>query len=164
NTRTDAYGGPLEHRARLLLEVVRAVRSVAPRIPLLVRFSGTDWREDGWTVAGWAREAGADFFDISSGGNAPAEIPVGPGYQVPLAEQVKRLAGVPVSAVGLITEAHQAEEVVASGRADAVMIARAALRNPHFPLEAAEDLGADAPWPPQYQRAARRRAKAAGQR
>ncbi len=170
NTRTDAYGGPLENRARLLLEVVRAVRAAVPATPLLVRFSGTDWRDDGWTVeetatvAGWARESGADFFDVSSGGNAPAQIPVGPGYQVPLAEEIKRRAGVPVSAVGLITTAEQAEDVVASGRADAVMIARAALRNPHFPLEAAEELGAVAPWPPQYARAARRRAAAAGQR
>ncbi|HEY8319967.1 MAG TPA: NADH:flavin oxidoreductase/NADH oxidase [Amnibacterium sp.] len=170
NQRTDAYGGSLENRARLLLEVVAAVRAAAPSTPLYVRFSATDWREDGWTVeetatvAGWARDAGADFFDISSGGNGPAEIPVGPGYQVPLAEEVKRLAGVPVSAVGLITEAEQAEEIVASGRADAVMIARASLRNPHFPLAAAEDLGADAPWPPQYVRAARRRSRAAGQR
>ncbi|HEY0374436.1 MAG TPA: NADH:flavin oxidoreductase/NADH oxidase [Amnibacterium sp.] len=170
NGRTDAYGGSLENRARLLLEVVRAVRAAAPRAPLLVRFSGTDWRDDGWTVeetatvAGWARAAGADFFDISSGGNAAAEIPVAPGYQVPLAEAVRRLAGVPVSAVGLITTAEQAEQVVSGGHADAVMIARAALRNPHLPLDAAEELGAPAPWPPQYERAARRRERAAGQR
>ncbi len=170
NTRTDAYGGPLEHRARLLLEVVRAVRAAAGAVPLLVRFSGTDWRDDGWsiedtaTVAGWAREAGADFFDVSSGGNALAEIPVGPGYQVPLATEVKRRAGVPVSAVGLITEPEQAEGIIASGAADAVMVARAALRNPHFPLLAAEELGAPAPWPPQYERAARRRSRAAGRR
>lgn len=162
NTRTDGYGGPLANRARLLLEVVAAVRAEAPSTPLFIRFSGTDWREDGWTVeetatvAGWADEAGADFFDVSSGGNAPAPIPVGPGYQVPLAEQVKRLAGVPVSAVGLITTAEQAEEIVATGRADAVMIARAALRNAHFPLVAAEELGDVAAWPPQYSRAAHR--------
>jgi 2,4-dienoyl-CoA reductase-like NADH-dependent reductase (Old Yellow Enzyme family) len=170
NARTDAYGGPVENRARLLLEVVRAVRAAAGPVPLLVRFSGTDWHDDGWsvtdtaTVAGWARDAGADFFDVSSGGNAPAPIPLGPGYQVPLAAEVKRRAGVPVSAVGLITEAEQAEEIVASGAADAVMIARAALRNPHFPLLAAEELGGQAPWPPQYERAALRRSPVAGQR
>jgi 2,4-dienoyl-CoA reductase-like NADH-dependent reductase (Old Yellow Enzyme family) len=161
NTRADGYGGSLEGRARLLLEVVRAVRAAAPRTPLIVRFSGTDWQEGGWsveetaTVATWAQEAGADFFDISSGGNVPAEIPVGPGYQVPLAQAVRERAGVPVSAVGLITDAEQAEQIVASGQADAVMVARAALRNPHFPIVAAEELGADAPWPPQFERAGR---------
>jgi 2,4-dienoyl-CoA reductase-like NADH-dependent reductase (Old Yellow Enzyme family) len=157
NTRTDEYGGSLENRARLLLEVVRAVRAVAA-VPLFVRLSGTDWQEGGWTteetvtVAGWAREAGADLFDISSGGNVPASIPVGPGYQVPLAEAV-RAAGLPASAVGLIETAEQAEEIVATGRADAVMVARAALRNPHFPLAAAAELGAEVVWPVQYERA-----------
>ena len=162
NTRSDAYGGSLEHRARLLLDVVRAVRAeVGERMPVLVRFSGTDWTPGGWTVedtavvAGWAREAGADLFDISSGGLVPARIPLGPGYQVPLAAAV-RGAGLPVAAVGLITEAEQAEQIVASGEADAVLVAREVLRNPRFPLLAAGQLGAEVPWPPQYDRAAPR--------
>ena len=164
NARTDAYGGPLENRARLLLEVVRAVRAAVPATPLFVRLSGTDWLEGGWTieetvtVSGWAREAGADFFDISSGGNVTAPIPLGPGYQVPLAEAV-HVAGLPASAVGLIQTAEQAEEIVATGRADAVMVARAALRDPHFPLAAATELGADIVWPVQYERARPRRAE-----
>lgn len=162
NLRTDRYGGSLENRARLLLEVVRAVRdAVGEAVPLLVRFSATDWRDDGWTVqetstvSRWAVEAGADVMDVSSGGNAPAAIPVGPLYQVPLAAEVRRDAGVPVTAVGLITTAEQAEQVVASGHADAVMIARAALRDPHFALNAAAELGAEITWPAQYERAAR---------
>ena len=159
NTRTDGYGGPLEHRARLLLEVVRAVRTaVGERMPVLVRFSGTDWTEGGWTiedtvtVAGWARAAGADLFDVSSGGLVPASIALGPGYQVPLAAAL-RAAGLPVGAVGLITEPEQAEEIVASGQADAVLVAREVLRNPRFPLLAATALGATVPWPPQLERA-----------
>jgi 2,4-dienoyl-CoA reductase-like NADH-dependent reductase (Old Yellow Enzyme family) len=162
NLRTDDHGGPLENRSRLLLDVVRAVRAVIPeRMPLLVRFSGTDWAPGGWTVedtvvvAGRARKAGADFFDVSSGGNLPAEIPLGPGYQVPLAATVRR-AGLPVGAVGLITEAEQAEQIVAGGEADAVLLAREVLRNPRFPLLAAAQLGAQVPWPPQYDRAAPR--------
>lgn len=160
NLRTDEYGGSLENRARLLLEVVRAVRdAIGPGVPLLVRFSATDWRDDGWTVqetsavARSAAEAGADVMDVSSGGNAPAPIPVGPLYQVPLAAEVRRDAGVPVTAVGLITTAEQAEQVVASGQADAVMVARAALRDPHFALNAAAELGAEITWPAQYERA-----------
>ncbi len=162
NLRTDEYGGALENRARLPLEVVRAVRAeVGEEVPLFVRLSATDWVDGGWTqeetatVSGWAREAGADFFDISSGGNAAsADIPLGPGYQVPLADYVKHEAEVEVSAVGLITEARQAEEIVASGRADAVMLARQIMRDPHFPLRAAHELGVDIDyWPPQYHRA-----------
>jgi 2,4-dienoyl-CoA reductase-like NADH-dependent reductase (Old Yellow Enzyme family) len=158
NLRTDAYGGSLENRARLLLEVVRAIRAGVPDLPLFVRLSGTDWVHGGWTieetvtVSGWARDAGADFFDISSGGNVPAAIPLGPRYQVPLAEAV-HAAGLPASAVGLIETAEQAEEIVATGRADAVMVARAALRDPHFPLAVAAELGADVVWPVQYERA-----------
>ena len=162
NLREDEYGGSLENRARLLLEVVRAVRAeVGDGHPLFVRFSGTDWAEGGWNeqetavVAGWAQEAGADLFDISSGGNVlGAKIPVGPLYQVPLAAFVKKHAGVPVSAVGLITTAQEAEDVVASGEADAVMLARELLRDPHFPLRAAHELGVPIDyWPAQYVRA-----------
>lgn len=162
NTRTDAYGGSLENRARLLLEIVAAVRAeVGEQVPILVRFSATDYAEGGWdehqtaTVAGWARDAGADLFDISSGGLITGvKIPSGPGYQVPLAESVSGEAGVPVASVGRITEAQQAAEIVASGRVDAVMIGREMMRDPHFALRAATELGVDVDyWPPQYRRA-----------
>ena len=160
NTRDDDWGGSLEHRARLLLDVVRAVRREAGERPVLVRLSGTDWTEGGWTiedtatVSGWARDAGADLIDVSSGGNVPARIATGPGYQVPLAAHV-RDAGLVASAVGLITEAEQVEAVLAEGRADAVMIARAALRDPNTPLHWQQRLDGAAPWPPQYERAVR---------
>ena len=162
NQRTDEYGGSLENRARLTLAVVRAVReAVGPDIPLLVRFSATDWAEGGWdqeqtaVVAGWAQEAGADLFDVSTGGLVSGiRIPLAPGYQVPFAEFVRETAEAPVSAVGLITEARQAEEVVASGRADAVMMGREMMRDPHFAWRAAAELGVDLDYyPPQYLRA-----------
>jgi 2,4-dienoyl-CoA reductase-like NADH-dependent reductase (Old Yellow Enzyme family) len=161
NERDDEYGGSLENRARLLLRVVGRIREVVgEQLPLLVRFSATDWTEGGWdeaqtsTVAGWARTAGADFFDISSGGNVAATIPLKPGYQVPFAEYVRSTADVPTSAVGLITDPHQAEEIVSSGRADVVMLARELLRDPHWPLRAAHELGVDVDyWPGQYLRA-----------
>ena len=160
NERGDEYGGSLENRARFLLEVVTAVRArVGSEIPLLVRFSATDWTEGGWdeqqtsTVAEWAKDAGADFFDISSGGNVAARIPLKPGYQVPLAEYVRSTADVSTSAVGLITEPHQANEIISSGAADVVMLARELLRDPHWPLRAARELGVDVTWPPQYERA-----------
>jgi 2,4-dienoyl-CoA reductase-like NADH-dependent reductase (Old Yellow Enzyme family) len=162
NDRTDEYGGSLENRARLLLAAVRAVReSVGDTVALLVRLSATDYAPGGWdpqqtsVVARWALGAGADFFDISSGGNvAGVQIPLGPGYQVPFAQFVKTEADVPVSAVGLITTPAQAQQVIATGQADAVMLAREMLRDPHFPLRAAHDLGVDIDyWPPQYLRA-----------
>jgi 2,4-dienoyl-CoA reductase-like NADH-dependent reductase (Old Yellow Enzyme family) len=162
NQRDDAYGGSLENRARLLLEVVSAIRdAVGERIPIFVRFSATDYATGGWdenqtvVVARWAAEHGADFFDISSGGNVTGvTIPLGPGYQVPLAEFVKSRTELPVSAVGLITTPAQAEEIVASGQADAVLLGRELLRDPHFPLRAAHELGVNLDyWPPQYLRA-----------
>ncbi|WP_150308371.1 NADH:flavin oxidoreductase/NADH oxidase [Planctomonas psychrotolerans] len=161
NRRTDDYGGSLENRARLLLRIVSAVRdAVGDTVPVFVRFSATDWTPDGWdeeqtaTVTGWAKSAGADFFDISTGGNVPADIPTGPGYQVPHAEHVKRRTGARLNAVGLITTARHAEEIVASGSADAVMIAREMLRDPHFALRAAHELGVTLDyWPHQYARA-----------
>ena len=163
NRRTDGYGGPLENRARLLLDIVRAVRAaVGEEIPVFVRFSATDYAEGGWdreqtaAVARWAHEAGADLFDISSGGNVTGvRIPLGPGYQVPFAEFVRSEADVPVAAVGLITEPAQAEEIVASGQADAVLLGRAFMRDPHFGLRAAFELGVDDDtlWPSQYLRA-----------
>jgi 2,4-dienoyl-CoA reductase-like NADH-dependent reductase (Old Yellow Enzyme family) len=162
NARTDDYGGSLENRARLLLEIVRGIRAVVgEEVPVLVRFSATDYVEGGWdeeqtaTVAGWARDAGADLFDISSGGLVTGvHIPSGPGYQVPLAETVAARAQVRVSAVGRITEPRQAAEIISSGQADAVMLAREMLRDPHFALRAARELGVDLDyWPPQYVRA-----------
>lgn len=162
NERVDEYGGSLAGRARLLLEVVAAVRAaVGETVPVMVRFSATDYADGGWdehqtaTVAGWAADAGADFFDISSGGNVRGvHIPIGPGYQVPLAEYVKERAGVSVSAVGLITTPEQAESIVASGQADAVMLGREMMRDPRFALRAAHELGAQLDyWPPQYLRA-----------
>ena len=162
NQRTDEYGGSLENRARLLLRVVEDVRAVAgPDVPVFVRFSATDYAEGGWDqeqtaiVAGWARDAGADLFDISTGGNiSGVKIPVGPGYQVPFADFVKKESDVTVSAVGLITTGEQANAVVESGQADAVMLGREMLRDPHFALRAAHELGVELDyWPQQYLRA-----------
>jgi 2,4-dienoyl-CoA reductase-like NADH-dependent reductase (Old Yellow Enzyme family) len=162
NTRTDAYGGDLAGRAKILLRVVREVRAaIGGDVPLFVRFSATDWAEGGWDeaqtaiVSEWAKDAGADLFDISTGGNvAGVSIPLEPGYQVPFADFVKRNAPVEVSAVGLITTPGQANEVITSGRADAVMLGRELLRDPHFALRAAADLGIDIDyWPAQYVRA-----------
>jgi 2,4-dienoyl-CoA reductase-like NADH-dependent reductase (Old Yellow Enzyme family) len=162
NLRTDEYGGGLENRARLLLDVVRAVRAVVgEERPVFVRLSATDYAEGGWnqedtaTVSGWAHEAGADFFDISSGGNvAGATIPLSPGYQVPFADYVKSRAQVAVNAVGLITTAGQAEEIVATGKSDAVMMGRELMRDPHFALRAAHELGVEVDyWPEAYRRA-----------
>lgn len=159
NLRTDEYGGSLENRARLLLRIVRDIReAIGEDHALFIRFSATDWAEGGWdldqtaTVASWAREAGADFFDISTGGLIDGvEIPVGEGYQVPLADHIKAATEVPTSAVGMITTAAYAEDVVASGRADAVMLGREMLRDPHFPLRAAKELNVHLDyWPRQY--------------
>ncbi|GAB3273038.1 NADH:flavin oxidoreductase/NADH oxidase [Sinomonas notoginsengisoli] len=162
NLRTDEYGGSLENRARLLLEIVRAVRDEAgDGVPLLVRLSATDWVEGGWniddtiTVAGWAAQAGADWFDLSSGGLvARASIPVEPLYQVGFATAVRNGTGMPVNAVGLITTPQEAAQIVDDGAADAVMVAREFLRDPHFALRAAHELGVEIDyWPPQYTRA-----------
>jgi 2,4-dienoyl-CoA reductase-like NADH-dependent reductase (Old Yellow Enzyme family) len=162
NLRSDAYGGSLENRARLVIEVVRAVRTaVGDDMPVFVRFSATDYAEGGWnredtaTVSAWARDAGADFFDISTGGNvAGVTIPLSPGYQVPFADFVATTAGVPVNAVGLITESAQAEQIVASGQAQAVMLGREMMRDPHFALRAAHELGVEVDyWPEAYTRA-----------
>jgi 2,4-dienoyl-CoA reductase-like NADH-dependent reductase (Old Yellow Enzyme family) len=162
NQRADAYGGDLAGRSRFLLEVVRAVRDVWPDDrPLFVRLSGTDWVPGGWDVEQTTEvtrllaAAGVDLVDVSSGGLSPdQQIPLGPGYQVPLARTVREGSGLPVAAVGLITDPAQAEQVLAEGSADAVVMARELLRNPHWPLLAAVELGADlGHWPPQYLRA-----------
>ncbi|OYC97405.1 NADH:flavin oxidoreductase/NADH oxidase [Microbacterium sp. Yaish 1] len=164
NQRTDEYGGSLENRARLLLRIVEAVRAAAPEAPLFVRFSATDWAEGGWdvadtaTVSAWAHERGADLVDVSSGGLvAHQRITTGPGYQVPFAREIRKTTGLPVSAVGEITTGTQAEEILSAGDADAIMAGREWLRDPHFGLRAADELGEDAAiWPPQYVRARRR--------
>jgi 2,4-dienoyl-CoA reductase-like NADH-dependent reductase (Old Yellow Enzyme family) len=161
NQRTDEYGGSFENRARLVLEVTAAIRKVWPaELPLFVRISATDWVDGGWDVdqsialARVLKPLGVDFVDCSSGGNvARANIPVGPGYQVEFAERVRQEADIPTGAVGLITTAAQAEEIVSSGRADAVLIARELLRDPYFPMRAAAELGQDITWPAQYLRA-----------
>ncbi|WP_285363023.1 NADH:flavin oxidoreductase/NADH oxidase [Microbacterium sp. LMC-P-041] len=161
NLRDDEYGGSLENRARLLLRVVDAIREVAgDDVPVFVRISATDHAEGGFTpeeaatVSTWATEHGADLIDVSSGGLvAHQQISVFPGYQVPLAESVRQGGRIPVSAVGLITAAEQAEQVLADGAADGIFAGREWLRDPHFALRAAHELGADITWPPQYERA-----------
>ena len=155
NGRTDGYGGPFDHRVRFLLETVRAVRRVLPEgVPLLVRLSCTDWVEGGWTlddsveVSRLLAAEGVDLIDCSSGGaTRNAEIPVGPGYQVQLAERIRRDAGIATGAVGLITEPAQAEAILAEGRADLVLMGRQLLREPHWPHRAWVALGSDTPPP-----------------
>jgi 2,4-dienoyl-CoA reductase-like NADH-dependent reductase (Old Yellow Enzyme family) len=167
NQRADEYGGDLAGRSRFLLEVVRAVRAVWPDDkPLLVRLSATDWVHDGWDVQQTVEVArslvgeGVDLVDVSSGGLSPdQQIALGPGYQVPFARQVREGSGLPVAAVGLITSPQQAEQVLAEGSADAVVMARELLRNPHWPLLAAAELGEGTDlWPDQYLRAVPRKA------
>ena len=162
NQRGDAYGGSLANRMRFPLEVFEAVRAAFPADrPVGVRVSATDWMDHGWdleqTIA-LARELaarGADWIDVSSGGISPAQnIVLGPGYQVPFAEAVKRATGLPTMAVGLITTPAQAEDIVASGKADLVALARAMLYDPHWPWHAAAELGATVDAPPQYWRSA----------
>jgi 2,4-dienoyl-CoA reductase-like NADH-dependent reductase (Old Yellow Enzyme family) len=165
NHRDDAYGGDLTGRSRLTFAVVDAVRAAIPdSMPLLIRLSASDWVEGGLgvdEVAEVARslaERGIDLVDVSSGGNSPDQkIALGPGYQVPFARTVRERSGLPVAAVGLITEPIQAETILAEGSADAVLLARALLREPTWPERAAFELGEEIRLPPQYERAARRR-------
>ncbi|MBO9729937.1 MAG: NADH:flavin oxidoreductase/NADH oxidase [Chitinophaga sp.] len=165
NHRTDEYGGSFENRIRLLLEVVTAVRSVWPeQYPLLVRISVTDWAEGGWNpeesvqLARILKDKGVDLIDCSSGGLAAhQQIKTGPLYQTSFAEKVKKEAGIPTGAVGMITTAEEAESIIAEGRADMVLMARELLRNPYFPLHAAHALHAEIKWPIQYERAKMRR-------
>ena len=161
NLRTDEYGGPLENRIRLLLEVADEVRAVWPeRFPLFVRISATDWKEGGWTIddsvmiAASLRAKGVDLIDCSSGGLAvDAKITPGPAYQVPFAERIRREAGILTGAVGLITEPLQADAIIRSGQADLVFLAREFLRDPYWPLHAARILGIEVKPPVQYGRA-----------
>jgi 2,4-dienoyl-CoA reductase-like NADH-dependent reductase (Old Yellow Enzyme family) len=161
NHRTDAYGGSLENRTRLVREVTTAVRgAVGEDVPVFVRISATDWVEGGWTAEDSVELArdlaalGADLVDVSTGGNTPtADIPIGPGYQVPFAETVRRKADVPTGAVGMITDARQAERILADGSADLVLLGREFLRDPYWPQHAAQQLGVQVSPPRQYARA-----------
>jgi len=161
NRRNDAFGGSLENRLRFPVSVARAVREAWPaHLPVFVRVSAVDWVEGGWDLpqtvrlAAALKETGIDLVDCSSGGLVPdAKVPAAPGFQAPFSAAVRREAGIPTGAVGLITDPVQAETIVAAGMADVVLLARELLRDPYWPLRAARVLGADVPWPPQYLRA-----------
>ena len=163
NHRRDAYGGSFDNRARLLLEVVRDARKIWPDDkPVTVRLSCSDWTDGGWTLddsielSRRLKAEGVDLIDCSSGGNVPhAKIEVGPGYQVPFAQAIRAQAGIATAAVGLITQAKQADDIIRAGRADLTLLAREVLREPYWPIRAARELGRpDAvPVPPQYARA-----------
>jgi 2,4-dienoyl-CoA reductase-like NADH-dependent reductase (Old Yellow Enzyme family) len=162
NHRQDEYGGTLDHRTRLLREVVEAVRGRWPeQLPLFVRISSTDWQEGGWDLeqsvelARQLKPLGVDLIDCSSGGNvATARIAFGPGYQTPFAARIRCRAEIATGAVGLITSAAQADHIIATGQADLVILAREMLRDPYFPMRAARELGRKTSWPAQYLRAA----------
>ncbi len=161
NRREDRWGGSFENRTRLVRQVAEAVRREWPeRLPLLLRLSATDWVSGGWDpdqsveLARRLKEAGVDLVDCSSGGTvATAKVPLGPGYQTAFAERIRREAGIPTGAVGLITAPEQADHVVRTGQADMVLLARELLRDPYWPLRAAVRLGHEGPWPKQYLRA-----------
>jgi 2,4-dienoyl-CoA reductase-like NADH-dependent reductase (Old Yellow Enzyme family) len=167
NRRTDGYGGSLENRMRLTLRVAGAVRKQVPvELPMFVRISATDWADGGWdanqsvVLACRLKELGIDLIDVSSGGLVPrARIPVGKGYQVPFARKVRCEAEVMTGAVGLITDAEHANEIVTGGDADLVFLARELLREPYWALKAQQELGAEASWPISYGYAVKRRAK-----
>lgn len=163
NQRTDEYGGSFENRTRMMLQTVDVLRSEWPdHLPLFVRISATDWAEGGWDLeqsvklAKLLKASGVDLIDISSGGLVPAKITVGSGYQVPFARQIRREAGVATGAVGMITRAEQADQIIRNGEADLVSLGREALRDPYWPLHAADALKQTITWPPQYLRAAHR--------
>lgn len=164
NQRTDEYGGPFENRIRMLLEVTDAIRTVLPaQYPLFVRLSATDWAPGGWNeeesvkLALILKDRGVDLIDTSTGGLAAhQQIPVGPLYQVPFADNIRKEAGIATGAVGLITTPQEANSIIAEGKADLVLMARELLRDPYFPMHAAAELGYhDMPWPIQYVRAKR---------
>ena len=161
NERTDKYGGGLENRMRFPLAVASGVREAVPEnLPVFVRISATDWAENGWNIeqsiefSKRLKEIGIDLIDVSSGGLVPyAKIEIGPGYQVPFASEIRSQARIKTSAVGMITDARQAEHIIENGDADAVMIARESLRDPYFAIHAAQELGARVDVPKQYGRA-----------
>ncbi len=162
NRRTDQYGGSFENRIRLMVEVVDAIRAELPvELPLLVRISATDWTEGGWDIdqsvalAKVLKEHKVDLVDVSSGGMVPRVVmPIGPGYQTTFAERIRREAHIATGAVGMITDAAQAEHILRTGQADLVLLARELLREPYWPLQAAKELGDATSWPAQYLRAA----------
>jgi 2,4-dienoyl-CoA reductase-like NADH-dependent reductase (Old Yellow Enzyme family) len=161
NFRTDEYGGSFENRIRFTLEVLEAVQSEWPNhLPLFVRISATDWADGGWNIeesvqlSQLLKEKGVDLIDVSSGGLVSHQkITLEPGYQVPFAGSIKKETGILTAAVGLITDSAQAEEIVATGKADLVLFARESLRNPNLALDFAKELGAEVQWPKQYERA-----------
>ena len=161
NTRTDQYGGSLENRMRFLLELCAAVRDTWPtQWPVFLRLSASDWKEGGWDITQSielckrAKEVGIDLVDVSSGGNvADAKMTIRPGYQVPFARAIRESAAIPTGAVGLITEPVQAEQIIGDGDADCVFLARALLRDPYWPIHAAQELDNAPMWPDQYKRA-----------
>lgn len=161
NHRTDEYGGSFENRTRFVLETIKAVRAeMGPDLPLFLRISASDWMPGGWTIedsvslAKLARQAGVDLIDASSGGASPlAKIQTGPGYQVPFARQIRAEAGIATGAVGMITDAEQAAKIIENGEADLVLLARELLRDPYFPMHAAQHLGVPVKAPKQYLRA-----------
>jgi len=161
NLRTDEYGGSFENRARLLMEVTAAVKEIWPaENALFVRISATDWADGGWNLeesiklSNLLKAQGVDLIDCSSGGNVPYQkIPVGPGYQVEFAEAVKKETGLLTGAVGLITEAQQAEDILKEGKADLIFMARELLKDAYFPMHAAQELNDDIKWAEQYERA-----------
>ena len=163
NQRQDDYGGSFDNRCRLPLRVVQAVRELWPdHLPVFVRISATDWVEGGWDLeqsvklAGMLKDIGADLIDCSSGGLvADAIIPAGPGFQTPFATTIRHQVNIATGAVGIITEAVQAEQIIATGLADVVIVGREFLRDPHWPLHAAQKLNVDIPWPNQYRLAKR---------
>jgi 2,4-dienoyl-CoA reductase-like NADH-dependent reductase (Old Yellow Enzyme family) len=163
NHRTDCYGGSFENRTRFLREVVQAVRQTwAASLPLFVRISASDWVEGGWTIddsvalAKQLPPLGVDLIDCSSGGAVPnVSIPVGPSYQVPFAEKIRAEASIATAAVGMITEPTQADRIIRTGQTDMVFLARELLRDPYWPLRAADELKQNGPWPKQYLRAKR---------
>jgi 2,4-dienoyl-CoA reductase-like NADH-dependent reductase (Old Yellow Enzyme family) len=162
NDRTDEYGGSFDNRVRLCLDIADAVRRAWPdRLPVFVRISSTDWVDGGWDIeqsvelACRLRDRGIDLIDCSSGGAVKgAQIPVGPGYQVPFAERIKKEAGIATGAVGMIATPQQADAIIAAGQADCVLMARQFLRDPYFPMHAAQEIGVPFAWPVQYSRAA----------
>jgi 2,4-dienoyl-CoA reductase-like NADH-dependent reductase (Old Yellow Enzyme family) len=161
NLRKDEYGGSLDNRCRFAVEIAKGVREVIPGdFPLFARISSSDWVERGWDIEDSVqlskklKEAGVDLIDCSSGGNAPkVRIPSGPGYQIPFSERIKKEAGVLTGGIGMITSPEQADQIIRTEQADIVLLAREILRNPYWPLHAANVLRTDVDWPVQYERA-----------